>query len=136
MRVVGSGSARRLLGVACLAAVLLGCGGKPKLCEVSGEATYQGAPVADGAIVFEDIAGAAPPAYAKIAGGQYRLSTTPGEKRVRITATKETGKTFTDSLGSKIAERIDLIPPPYNSATTLTATVSPGGKQTLDFRLP
>ena len=33
------------------------------------------------------------------------------------------------------AERIDLIPPKYNSASTLTCAVDPSGKLTIDFEL-
>jgi len=113
---------------------LSGCSNKPKEYVVSGEVTYQGQSVVQGDIVFADAKGSAAAAVGKIKDGRYQVRMLPGDKKVRITSTKETGKMLEGAMGAKVPERIDLIPPKYNSATTLTRTITPESS-TVDFRL-
>lgn len=121
----------------CAAACILicGCGGGPKQFTVTGSVSYQGQPVADGEIVFADAQGTGPTAAAKIENGKYTIHTTAGEKKVRITATRETGKIVEGAMGAKYPQRVDLIPPQYNTATTLVRKVGPDGDLVLDFPL-
>ncbi len=112
-----------------------GCSSEPKQYAVTGEVRYLGQPVARGEIVFADANGAGAAAVGKIKDGRYRICMLPGEKKVRITAAKETGKMIEGAMGVKYPERVDLIPPKYNSATTLVLTVEPDGDGVFDFRL-
>ncbi len=112
-----------------------GCSREPKQYVVSGEVTYKGQPVAQGEIVFADAkGGTAATAAGKIKDGRYQIRILPGDKKVRITSTKETGKMLEGAMGAKYPERVDLIPPKYNSATTLTRTITPESGA-IDFRL-
>jgi hypothetical protein len=120
-----------------LAAILLagGCSRGPAQSKVTGNVTYQGQPVAQGEIIFADDRGGVAPAFATIADGRYELQTVAGKKTVRITASKETGKMIEGAMGAKFPERIDLIPPKYNTASTLVRTVEANGECVLDFPL-
>lgn len=122
---------RSALALACLL-LLTGCNNGPRLHTISGSVQYKGQPVADGEIVFADAAGDS--AVGRIQQGRYTLQATAGEKQVRISASKETGRILEGAMGAKIPERIDLIPAQYNTATTLTRTVDPQ-TPTIDFDL-
>jgi hypothetical protein len=126
------------MNVRYLAASLLlltGCGGGPDLVSVSGEVTYDGAPVAEGQIVFADVDGVAPTSHAPIASGKYKIETPAGAKKVRITATKETGKILEGAMGAEVPELVDLIPAKYNTATTLSAEIAADRLDPLNFHL-
>ncbi|MDX1946327.1 MAG: hypothetical protein SFU86_13080 [Pirellulaceae bacterium] len=127
----------RTIGWALLLAVLAGgCDTGPKLHTVTGTVAYQGQPVAQGIITFADPAGIAADVAAPIANGRYTLQSLPGERLVRITAQKETGRILTGAMDAKYPEVVDLIPATYNSATTLRRTIEPVPEpQTIDFDL-
>jgi hypothetical protein len=74
-------------------------------------------------------------AIGKVAEGHYEIRTSPGETRVRITAPRKTGKMLDDGMGVKTPELVDILPPKYNSASTLTRTIETSGKATIDFKL-
>lgn len=112
-----------------------GCNRGPTQYVIAGEVTYQDQPVLDGQIFFADVKGNDPTAVGTIEDGRYKLRTVAGEKRVRITATKKTGKMLDGPMGVKCPERIDVIPAKYNTDSTLVRTVPPADKPTLDFRL-
>ena len=112
-----------------------GCSSEPKQYVVTGEVTYRGQPVVQGEIVFADAKGSGVAAGGKIKNGRYQVRMLPGDKKVRITSAKETGKMIEGAMGVKYPERIDLIPAKYNSATTLTRTIAPESGSSLDFRL-
>ncbi len=122
-----------------LAAVLIlllgGCNSGPKLYKVSGGVSYRGEAIAEGVIIFAASDGAGPTAVGNIHNGRYELLTTAGEKKVRITASKETGRILEGAMDQKYAERVDLIPPKYNTATTLVRTVDPSGDLLIGFQL-
>ena len=123
-------------GLMVLAALLIcGCGGGPKLYTVTGTVTYQGKPVQSGQIVFADATTTGPTATAAIKDGQYKIRCTAGDKKVRITATQETGKMVEGAMGATYPETIDLIPPQYNTATTLQCKVGPDEDPVCDFSL-
>jgi hypothetical protein len=114
---------------------LWGCNSEPRDYPVRGTVSYQGKPVEEGEIVFSDATGTAPSAHGLIKAGHYELRATPGAKKVRITATKETGKILEGGMGVQIAERVDLIPAQYNSETTLTRTVVHDVNEGINFVL-
>jgi hypothetical protein len=84
----------------------------------SGAVTYQGQPVQEGQIIFRGPNGE--PDVAAIKDGKYSARTTLGQKKVEITAVKDSGKL--DALGGKLMEQ--YLPSQYNENTTLTLDVT------------
>ena len=129
----------RLLKTTCVAALLsaplCGCGKGPKMHTVTGNVSYQGQPIAEGQIIFSATDGNSPAATVFIENGRYSVVTSAGVKTVRISATKETGRIVEGAMGVKYPERIDFIPPNYNTATTLVRTIDPEGELVIDFQL-
>lgn len=138
--------AKRALGwlasvsAACLLLTTAGCGGEgvPRAA-ISGHVTLDGQPLEEGGILFTPLA-AGPSASASIEQGKYEISQAdgpgPGEYRVQIRAYRSTGKQITDPA-SGIAEeqRVSIIPPRYNSRSTLTAQITDQGPNEFDFEL-
>ena len=115
--------------------LLIGCNRGPQPVVVSGKVIYRGEPVREGEIVFADEKSGGPAAVGKIDNGRYRVETLPGEKRIRVTATRETGKIIEGAMGAKYPERVDLIPAQYNTDSTLVRTVKPNEKAVVDLSL-
>jgi hypothetical protein len=126
-------SSRWAPGLYLAAWFLAGCGSAgPSTCEVTGTVTWNGAPLADGDILFEPADGKGVPGAGKIAGGQFRLRTTPGKKKVQIHATRDTGK-IDPVMQSPVRE--PFIPERYNARTTLTRDITAGGDNHFVFDL-
>jgi glycine/D-amino acid oxidase-like deaminating enzyme len=125
-------AASALLGSGCL-----GCGSRGF--PVSGAVSFDGQPVAEGTIVFEPADGRGPTAGGAVAAGRYEVfAATPGEKRVRIFATRSTGRTLpTDPVpDAPLVEEIEAyIPDIYNACTTLACSVAERGPTVCDFHL-
>lgn len=125
---------RNRLTAAALAAAFFafvpGCGG-PKPAEVSGTVTFDGKPLGDGDIIFEDPDGSVTPAAGKIVDGRYSVTVVAGPKKVRINASKPATKPD-PVMGMMPIE--SLIPTEYNLETKLTADLKPG-KQEASFDL-
>lgn len=121
--------------LALLAIVSAGCSNEPRQYEISGEVTYQGQPIAAGQIVFED----EPPSPGKWPGeikdGRYKLKATAGPKLVRLSASKETGRIIEGGMGAKMPERVDILPPKFNTQSSEKRTVEAKEPQTIDFNL-
>ncbi len=99
---------------------------------VEGTVTFDGQPVEKGTIAFEPADGKGPATGGQVIDGRYSLSgeasPTPGEKIVRISATRKTGRMVpavpepgTDQM---IEEIKPYIPANYNHQTTLRCTVT------------
>lgn len=121
-------------------AVCAGCGKSPTT--VQGTVTFDGQPVANGSIVFEPADGAGPTAGGQIVQGKYQLAdVAPGDKIVRITAIRETGRQVDSGLqtagtatgpsapGQAVDEVEQFIPAIYNQDSTLTCEVVVGANQ-------
>ena len=114
---------RPVLGLAvslCLT-FILGCGGEagPKHYQVSGTVTLNGTPLETGMItLLDDKTGGD---GGEIHGGKFSVSTTPGSKRVTISASKTTDKPVEGKQG--IMQSESLIPMKYNRNTELKADV-------------
>jgi hypothetical protein len=127
--------------VVLLCAVVLtgvGCGGGK--IALKGEVTFDGQPVPEGSISFEPADGKGPVTGGVITAGAYRLEgeagTTPGEKVVRITAVRKTGRKVPIGEGTGLTDEIvPYIPSRYNSQSQLRVQVVPGKVNTHDFRL-
>lgn len=126
-----------LMTVFCLIAILLlGCGGRrPNQGTITGQISLDGAPVSDGRIQFEDIAGAASSAGTKIENGAYRVVAPVASMKVRIVAYREVpGKFLEMNPGVKTPLIEQYIPAKYNENSELTADIK-AGENTLDFKL-
>ena len=119
-----------LVSVALL--TLAGCGGGgPAEYAVTGTVTFDGQPVEKGEIRFLP-AGTQGTAYAgAIVNGKFECKVTEGQKRVEMSATREAATPAPDGL----PDYVSYIPAEYNTQSTLTAEVKPGGGNTFTFDL-
>lgn len=99
---------RRLAAVGCIVLVfsVAGCGGSGRRSvDVTGTVTIDGAPVQMGQVDFEITEDGDLPSGAPISNGVYRLKSTPGRKKVRVTAidpaSLPTGSNDTAKLDAK-----------------------------------
>lgn len=117
----------RIAFVAFVAIVVIvnpGCSTPESL--VSGKVTIEGGqPLKEGDIIFEDVDGKVTPAAGKIVDGAYSLKVLPGQKKVKIMASRPTKK-IDPVMGS--AARESMIGPEFNEKTKLAADIK-GGKQ-------
>lgn len=112
-----------------------GCGSTgPETQPVSGTVTLDGKPVTQGEIVFRDAAGKTRSYGGRITAGKYEFESSPGNKKVEISAMREVpGKMDTSNPGESVPLRVQYIPKNYNAASTLTAKVS--GSDPINFEL-
>lgn len=123
---------------ACLAmaAAVSGCGGQEQA-TVRGSVKLNGEPLKSGTIRFEPVDGRTASAAGVIADGRYQVEMPPGEKRIQISAMKVVGRrqVYEGDPNSPVVDDVrEMIPPQYNSASTLTFSAAPGS-QTKDFDL-
>jgi hypothetical protein len=125
--------------VTLLIACILGCGGSGKH-EVEerygakGMVTLDGAPLAQGEIVFEspeDFAAGIPPGIGRIENGKYEATISTGKKVVRISSLVEAGEP--DPTG--FVPTRQLLPAKYNTDSQLEAVVTESGDNEFDFDL-
>src|SRR5688572_1148834 len=107
----------RVLRFACLLAImlLLGCAQRDTV-EVSGNVTWNGAPVPHGDILLVADDPHIATAAGQIAEGAYTLRSKPGKKRVEISSYRLSSKKTPQ--GRPISER--YIPERYNAKSELT----------------
>ncbi len=116
--------------------ILAGCGPSgPQTYDVSGTVTFDGTPVSRGEIVFRDPAGQEKGYGGMIENGKFSFESSPGEKRVEITAMREVpGEFDTMNPGEKTPKLEQYIPEKYNGESELTVEVSSSNKK-FDFAL-
>lgn len=125
------------LQLVCVAACLLfitGCGGAqdaPSTVKVEGTVTFDGEPLSEGSIVFDPTDGKGGSSAGGIENGKFTFDSQLGQKKVLISASRETGKK--DQYEEPITE--SYIPANYNSQTTLTADVKADGENKFTFEL-
>lgn len=120
-----------LLLIGCL--LLAGCSSAPALTTISGKVTLDGQPLEKGDMIFipsDPQFGQEP---AKIASGNFTANVRPGANKVQIRATREVPGKFGPMGTEPLLE--DIIPPQYNSATTLNIDVTKDKKDGYDFDL-
>jgi len=105
---------------------------RPGFAAVAGEVTLDGAPIPTGWIQFEPVGSKLPAESTPINAGRYTGLMRIGPCKVRVTASRSTGK-VSEVTGGVIEEQ--YIHPRYNTATELTAEVVEHKNNTLDFRL-
>jgi hypothetical protein len=108
-----------------------GCS-RSDMVEVSGNVTFNGAPVPHGEIIFFSSDPSIAPAAGKIAEGDYRFMSRPGVMRVEIQAARSTGKH--DPVDGFLISEL-YIPARYNTASELSADVTLDGENRFDFPL-
>ena len=124
-----------LLVVAMLA--FSGCAPSgPKTATVAGSVTVDGAPLADGNMIFRDAAGKEKSYGGKVVAGEYSFESTPGSKKVEVRAMREVpGKMDESNPDEPVPAMEQYIPAKYNTETTLTAEVTDSGENRFDFTL-
>jgi hypothetical protein len=117
-------------------ALAVGCGDSSGRQKVSGEVTFQGKQVDQGSIEFLPGPGVASHAGAVIENGRYTIPADkgllPGLYAVKISWPER--QVRPDEAPGVPAGSRDLIPPKYNSKTTLTREVHQGAN-VIDFHL-
>ena len=96
--------------------------------------TFDGQPVEEGEIIFRAADGTQGSWEEKISSGAYSLRTTPGQKRVEITARRKV-ETPAAASGEPAISFQMYIPEEYNEDSKLTANVTPEGPNQFDFLL-
>ena len=134
---------RGLFMTVVFSALIAGCSGEsgPKTVRVWGEVMLDGKPLPDGTIEFKADDGSHA-AQGTITEGKYDIPAPSGPIegkpcKVSITSLAKTGKSRPSIMpGSSDAmeELQNIIPPAYNSKTTLTATATPDNTH-FDFKL-
>lgn len=114
---------------ALLAGFTAGCQTDP-FTEVTGTVTMDGAPLAEGEIIFIAPDNSATPSAGPIKDGRFQFRATAGAKKVQVNATRDTGRV---SEGAPVRESI--VPERYNTKTELTADVKPKVPNEFKFEL-
>ena len=110
-----------------------GCGpSEPARQPVEGTVTIDGKPLPQGYIIFYPAETGSDADTGTIADGKFVLQTSPGTKRIEITATRPIPGTA-DPLGQPNQEQ--YLPKKYNSQSVLTATVSAEDENRFEFPL-
>lgn len=122
---------RAFLGSLFALLVIAGCGGGgADDYPVQGSVTLDGQPVAEGQIYFFAANREGTPQICNIVDGKFEGRVTEGQKRVEITATRESSTPAPDGLPNYVS----YIPAAYNTESTLTAEVKADGDN--DFTFP
>jgi hypothetical protein len=125
-----------------------GCGSSNRGA-VTGKVTVNGELLKEGQLAFVPLdSGLGPSAGAGIINGEYKIDAAKGplagEYRVEINAFRKTGKKTWDGMGDEqgpagkknFVEEVEaFIPPKYNTASELRATIKAGEVNVYDFDL-
>jgi hypothetical protein len=116
---------------------LVGCGG-PTTVTISGKVTFDGQPVEQGLISFQDVEGKVGPAENAITNGEYKVTDMPrGMKKVVITGSRKIGERPAyagDPNSPMIPITESYIPAKFNDKTTLTYDAQKTGTQNFDLK--
>jgi hypothetical protein len=105
-----------------------------ELYKVSGTVSFDGQPVEKGTVVFEPVDSVpGNSAGGEIHNGVFTLQSRQGKKKVSIRATRPIPGKWNAVM--KVPAIQQYIPAEYNSKTTLTAEVVPGGENHFEFNL-
>jgi hypothetical protein len=120
----------------CLLLLLPACGSGPRKVPVSGTVSFDGKPVADGDIIFEDVDPKLGPDAGKIKDGKFAFTAKAGQKKVKIQASRL--EKLPEGKKGAMGETempVDYIPEHYNSKTELKEEVKSSGTNTFTFDL-
>jgi hypothetical protein len=116
-----------------LAVVLAACHRGPPMGTLKGKVTLDGQPVDGGLIRFVPADGNSQPEDCVVQGGNYTVTMPVGMKKVEVYWTKGGGKAV-DTASQGTEQIVQLVPPKYNTQTTLTHELVEG-EQEQDFAL-
>jgi hypothetical protein len=124
------------LAAGLVAWLAMGCGVAdegPQRHTVRGTVTLDGKPLSDGAVTFQPASPGAYPEGAALKQGRFTLRAVQGSYRVAISAARPVpGLQAPTGMGPVVAESL---PARYNTETTLTADVKPGGPRDFTYDL-
>ncbi|NUQ66274.1 MAG: hypothetical protein HUU20_27755 [Pirellulales bacterium] len=130
------------LGAAALAIAICGCGSggpaEPERAVAFGAVQYDGKPVVDGQIRFIPTNGQV--AGAPIRDGKYRVDfeggVPVGTSKVEVEAyEKSRNSVVVSATGQTIEESRQILPPKYNTQSTLSANIEAGKENDCSFDL-
>ncbi|MDY3554501.1 hypothetical protein R5W24_003625 [Gemmata sp. JC717] len=113
---------------------LSGCGdadGPPPRTGVRGTVTLDGAPMAEGQILFLDAGGEGAPAFLDVKDGRFEGDVPHGKKKVQILSFKK-GKLKT---GEEDPVGVQVVHPNYNRNSKLTTEVTGSGATPSEFNV-
>lgn len=132
----------RMAVVVAAALSLTGCGPANPLAReaVSGSVTFNGEPLATGAIGFDPVDAGGVNSGATIDGGRYAIEEhrglPPGKYRVRINSSKSDAAAIAKlPPGAPEPPGIELIPPEFNINSERIVEVNAGGRNQFDFSI-
>jgi hypothetical protein len=121
--------------------VLSGCAPKaPARGHLFGKVTADGVPIAKGQIRLFSLSADGVGTDAEITDGQYDIPVSRGPTkatyRVEIVSLKKTGRRVPDpDSGGEVDEILNLLPPRYNTQSTLQINYDPASNESYDFEL-
>jgi hypothetical protein len=133
---------RKLLAIAIIGLVLLGCGkgDTPELGRVEGTVKLDGAPLPNARVEFHPVKGGRPSVGTTNDDGHYVLEyktdvrgALVGMHRVRIRTYREGDADAEDESQRETVP--ETVPAKYNAETTLQKEVTPGSNEPIDFDL-
>lgn len=104
--------------------LLLGCDANDGKISVTGSASWEGTPIAEGSILFMPVGDPGSSDAAAIKGGNFTVKTSPGKKQVQIFAYTP-GKMVESPTGGTSQSRNQIIPDKYNTQSTISLDVAP-----------
>jgi hypothetical protein len=110
----------------------VGCAPSSGGVEVTGDVTWNGAPMPIGMVVLQPVDPKTTPAGGQIRDGKFRLQSKPGKMRVQIEAVRATEQVDPET-GKKLGEM--YVPSRYNTQTELQAEVTTDGDNHFEFVL-
>jgi len=128
----------RLQLLSCCLLFGLGCSPAatgPAEYPVTGTVTLDGAPIAEGRILFRKIGDGDRGFGAEIKDGKYSLNSEAGKVKIEITAARPVPGKFHSPNGTPEPVMEAIVPAKYNSKTTLEAEVKPSSDNTIPFEL-
>jgi len=115
-----------------VALIVAGCS-SDGLVASRGTVTYDGEPIAAGAISFHPLDKGVAPQGGRIVAGRYQLRGRPGRQRVEIVASRPKPDAVEITPGMKPLEQ--FVPARYNATSTLEIEVTAAGPNVFDFGL-
>jgi len=117
------------IALCVLTGPLTGCNRGPTVGKVSGDVTFEGAPLKNGRILFTPIDGQSQPGGATITDGKFVAEVPVANMKVQINANQVIGKqpAYEGVPNSPMIDIVkELIPKRYNDQSELTLDVKPG----------
>lgn len=118
---------------ACAWTLLLAAGcSRSEFVTVTGDVTWNGAPLSDGEVIFIAEDKRIQPAAGQLKNGTFEFLSKPGKMRVEVQSVRKTGKRH-PIHGFELTEV--FIPARYNAESELTAEVTQDGENHFTFKL-